>query len=540
MPLPLHYLFVAGLGRRVIGPHDTVRNALVETLKAVAAAAPDAQPVAMASGASGADQAFLEAALSLGWPIRLVLPVAAYLFEQDFTSRDAAGNTMIDNDGLDRFRRLRAAAIEVEVISPSPDRHMAFTRCANTLVTEADVVVTLWDGKPGKQGGTNESLLLADHINVPLIILDAQTGLPYIGIPVPSADKLSRRHCERHAPGTILHDVDTLLASVPTTSGTLDERLKAAAKTLADSYKFKNASAILVHALAAALGLFALVFFHENHDVGYGATVIKLTAVLVAVWLVYSAKEKGEHHRWAKTRYIRETIRSLKASLPLAGHCQHPLARFAPTSLWVLARYLQRPLLLHVLTEPAQKDEGLLASLQTYRTKQLRLQNGYQIKEGVKAGKRHHWIERGFWGATILFFVAGFSIFMNHDYDGNLYKWAKWLTVFLPVFSAALLVLPNLWETHRRRRVAPAVARTYERLDVEAGVVEQVLLDLAAGHTPTCPDGTAVWAGSSADISVAIEAWAKTRLAAIVREAEHAYLTEVIGFKTFVENAEVG
>ncbi|MFA6286108.1 MAG: hypothetical protein WC661_01890 [Opitutaceae bacterium] len=230
--------------------------------------------MAMASGAAGADQVFLETALSLGWPIRLVLPVAAYLFEQDFTSHDAAGDAVIDASGLERFRRLRAAALEEEIIAPSPERHVAFTCCANTLIAEADVLVALWDGQPGKQGGTNESLLLATQLKVPLVTLDAGTGKPIPGWPIPEPSLLSRRYARRHAPGTILDDIDIAIsrslspaehasfAALPVVEqhAKYGRLLADQSESLARSYKRKNLWAVGLHAGASFIGLFALLF----------------------------------------------------------------------------------------------------------------------------------------------------------------------------------------------------------------------------------------------------------------------------------------
>jgi hypothetical protein len=285
-------------------------------------------------------------------------------------------------------------------------------------------------------------------------------------------------------------------------------------------------------------------------------TWVKVGAVLAAFLLAHSAKKLGEHNKWVKARFVREVNRSLGASAEVARQTGEAHDAFVPSSIWVLFRYLRRPLhLFHCLQLRSTPGSDLLSTMRAYREKRLKhdpmsdskpmgqlSQYDYQVRTGKYAKHRHHQIEHAYHVSTAVFFVCGLTLLLVpslHDHPA-LYKLAKWLTVFLPVLSASLLVLPNLWDIHRRRRVAPALARTLARLDEEATQVERVLTDLAACKSPRLPDDTPVWAGSLTEQRAHVEAWARARFAAIAREAEHAILTEVIGFKTFVENAEVG
>lgn len=607
---PLHYLFVAGLGRRQVGDPATIRAALTETMQAIAATCPQAQPVAMASGAAGGDQLFLEAAQRLGWPIRLVLPVPVYLFEQDFTSKGPDGAPVVDQAGLDGFRRLHAAAVEVEVISPSAARRESFTRCANTLVTEADIVVALWDRQPGKQGGTNESLFLAEKSGVPTIVLDAQTGRAFPSDTVAPAATWLRRYEERHAVGTILHDIDEAFQhtvapaqAAEFASASLAQQHKSFGGLLADeaakcarSYKRKNLAAVALHVGASFFGLWALLFFVHHTGAGLVASVVKLTAVAAAFWLAHSAKKLGEQNKWVKARFIREVNRSLGASAEVARQTGDAHGSFVPTSIWVIFRYLRAPLLFfHARHRQAPGASSLLSIVQQYRRRRLQhddayatkklndlSQQDYQQRTAARAECVHHRIETAYLISLGLFLVSVLFVLAvawphlgaHHaevsspsavahvqadvvaaepavgaedaavtdwlGYNGVLYRTAKWLTVLLPVVAAALLVLPNLWDVHRRRRVAPAMVRTLVRLDAEAAQVEEVLIALAGGRGPALAGGVAVWAGTAPERQAMAEAWARTRFASIAREAEHAILTEVIGFKTFVENVELG
>lgn len=591
MPLPLHYLFVAGIGRRQIGPREEVRAALILELKRIAAEVPDARPVAMASAAAGGDQVFLEAAEQLGWPLRIVLPVPAYLFEKDFASSRTTGDRTInevDEAGLAIFRRFCAVAIEVEVIAPAPTRREAFTRCASVLAAEADVLVALWDRQPGKQGGTSESIYLAEKLRIPTFVLDAATGRAFPDSPKPERPSPARSYQKRYEQGSILADVDQAIRrSLPTgeevaafAAAPLTEQhrrfgalLSGEAGKVAKAYRLKNLIAIFVHVGASFVGLLALLFFVENSAVGIAATLFKLVAVAIAFQFARTARRIGEDNHWVKARFVREVNRSLAASGEVARATGEPHDRFIPASIWVLFRHLRRSLLhFHAAHLAALPATELRTVLRRYREKRLQhdpeyrsrplsslSQQDYQLRTAAEARHRHHRIEQGYTAAMGLFFLAGLSVLLLalgdagwlpwlapekiphvFDHHGVLYRAAKWLTVLLPVVSAALLVLPNLWDLHRRRRVAPALAATLNALDLESIQLESTLAELAAGQTPAFADGMPVWTGTAAEQAPKIEAWVRTRFVAIAREAEYAILTEVIGFKSFVENAEIG
>lgn len=598
MSLPLHYLFVAGLGRRTIGPQKEVQAALVDVLKQIAAAAPDAQPVAMASGAVGADQVFLEAAITLGWPIRLVLPVPAYVFEQDFTSTgivDGREITEVDQAGLDNFRRLSAAAVEIEVIPPTPGRRESFTRCGNTLVAEADVVVALWDHLPGKQGGTNESLLLVERSGVPLVVIDVQSGRPLAGFSVPEIASLGSRYRERHAPqtagkrGTVLDDIDEAIRHSLSRrerdeflAKPVGEQLKQFGRILGDRaakranfYKWMNLLAILSHAAASLFGLVALIFAaapgtvpeHVAHAGDHRSVIIKIGLVSLAALLALLAKVLGHQNQWVKARFVREVNRSLAATAEVSRVTGDPHDTFVPSSIWILFRHLRRPLLFfHALQQRlyqdvvpgagGKADSTLVHALRAYRRDRTGhiggnyrgialgelSQHDYQLRKRNTAALQHHAINFTYAVFMVVFFACGWALMTDQfpDHAAAEYRTVKLLMLLLPVLSAALLVMPNLWDVHRRHRVAPALVRTLARLDGEAAELEKILVDLAAGIKPGFADGTPVWEGSAEAQRPLAEVWVRARFAAIVREAEHAILTEVIGFKTFVENAEVG
>jgi hypothetical protein len=111
---------------------------------------------------------------------------------------------------------------------------------------------------------------------------------------------------------------------------------------------------------------------------------------------------------------------------------------------------------------------------------------------------------------------------------------------------AAILVMPNLHDGHRRQIVSKSLQEQLGRLDQEAKAVEAVLAAAEANESVTIFQNrsengpVSVWQGTMAEQKTQSEAWAANRIVEIARETENALLTELIGFKTFVESVEIG
>ncbi len=109
--------------------------------------------------AEGADQLVTRVALSLDIPIIAVLPMEQAEYEQDFESEDV----------LAEFRELLAGASQVitlpqlaaDQLAPVPDRQTArqrqYAQLGIFISNHCQVLLALWDGKPGRQvGGTGQ------------------------------------------------------------------------------------------------------------------------------------------------------------------------------------------------------------------------------------------------------------------------------------------------------------------------------------------------------------------------------------------------
>jgi hypothetical protein len=575
------YVFVAGVGRREIGSVAQLRTAVRDTLVQIASAFGDDQPVALASGAAGTDQVFLDVARELGWPIKLVLPCPAYQFEQDFVREDSAtGARIVDESGAAKFRELHSVAIDVEVIAPAPGRRDAFTRAADRLLAQADVLVGVWDGKPGRSGGTNEALLLAEQLDIPVLLLDAATGRRWPNRVWPEGQALQRRQRARHeapdgTPEGILADVDRSIVeglrheAEESPQGTGDSKeffnlplneqkqrlgtvLAGRAGALAERHRRWNILVLLLHGLATTVGLSALVF--QEQLPAASATIaswVKLLLVLAAIGITIRLRRHRAHRRWVRARFVREVNRSLSATSPLSRRTGEAIGAFVPSALWCVFARLQYPLLtFHALATPLGQGASLADVLAKYRQARLAhrasaeslpssqtSQQDYQRREAAAAERTHHRIETLFFVCTgLLLLCAVLGVSVPHEH--SLYPWAKLGTVLLPVVVASLLVLPNLHDSHRRLIVGPALAGRLAELDRQMAEVEAVLR--AGATVPGIGAAVAVWGGSEAERSAAAEAWAKNRAVEIVRAAEYALLAELIGFKTFVESVEVG
>ncbi len=599
--LPLVYFYVAGLGRRKIGDRGILRKEVSKVLLSVAEAVPEAEPIAVASGASGADQVFLEAALDLQWRIRLVLPTPPEFFEKDFTtskeielSHEVFQDTT-DIEGLNAFRRLRDEAIDVEVIAPCPSRRDAFTRCAETIVRSADVVLAIWNAGDGRQGGTNESLLLAEYLDVPIVLLNSESGERIRS--APSGDKglrriFDRRNGNKERPAGILHDVqaalrvglqhkdgrkpgpvlrswsDELMLLAPAEQGRAFGNLLAnRADNHAKRHRNLNFTIVGLNLFAVAVGILDQTMRSNSQErVGMIAPWIELISVFSAICLILWVRRLRSEEHWVRARFIRELNRSLIQTIHVSKVCGTSVGGFVPSAIWAVFQRLKLPLVtFHAITSRGEPTKALVEVIADYRMNRLYhrddcfkfksedalrelSQYDYHLLEGEKAVHLHRLIKAAFWGVTVTLFACEIlSVFLaniDSKEQGFIYRLVKLATLLLPVVSASLLVMPNLLDNHRRRIVSPALCDLLKSLDRESIQILDVLAKTNPNNptpiSPTVATGMPVWSGDPETVHRLAEAWAKNRLAGIAQMAETALLTEVIGFKTFNESAEVG
>lgn len=155
-------LTVGVTGHRAIRPED--RPALAAGVKRELAQLQQRYPhtplVMLNSLAEGADQLCAEAALDMGIPLVVALPMAAETYEADF-----------EGPVLERFHALRAQAAQcfvapsAEALPETPDRDFFYRQAGIYVSSHCHVLLALWDGGPGKSSacGTAEAVAFALH-----------------------------------------------------------------------------------------------------------------------------------------------------------------------------------------------------------------------------------------------------------------------------------------------------------------------------------------------------------------------------------------
>lgn len=108
--------------------------------------------------AEGGDQLFFEAAFVLGLAADIVLPCEHYAMSFAGPTEKA------------RYRELLAKAASVETLAFVETCEEAFLAAGKYVVDHADLVVTLWNGKPAAgKGGTGDIVEYARSLERPII-----------------------------------------------------------------------------------------------------------------------------------------------------------------------------------------------------------------------------------------------------------------------------------------------------------------------------------------------------------------------------------
>ena len=142
-------------GHRSLVDPDAAAAAVDAVLDRLLAEATDENLVVISALAEGADRIVAERVLARpGATLEVVLPLDADDYEDDFTTAESKA----------AFRALLAQATHVTTTGPdhTDARVSAYERAGRAMVDTSDVVVALWDGKPGRgRGGTAETVAYA-------------------------------------------------------------------------------------------------------------------------------------------------------------------------------------------------------------------------------------------------------------------------------------------------------------------------------------------------------------------------------------------
>ena len=141
-------IVVAVTGHRDIPPEDVARLSEVVSaqLHELSSKYPDSPCLLLSGLAEGADRLAARCALDVGWSVGAVLPLSQADYEMDFES----------DQSVSEFRELLARSIWVRTVSPDMlGRPDCYRKLGEWLARQAQILIALWDGKPGGgPGGT--------------------------------------------------------------------------------------------------------------------------------------------------------------------------------------------------------------------------------------------------------------------------------------------------------------------------------------------------------------------------------------------------
>ncbi len=118
--------------------------------------------------AEGADRIVADAVAALdGACIIPVLPMPQAEYEGTFGDEGLVTDFRTRLDAYDPAVRLRDTAVELDIALPELGRY---------LVDHCDVLIAIWNGKPGGVGGTAEVVAYAHQQRRPMLVIDPKAG----------------------------------------------------------------------------------------------------------------------------------------------------------------------------------------------------------------------------------------------------------------------------------------------------------------------------------------------------------------------------
>ena len=121
----------------------------------------------ISSIAEGADRIAAKAALACGLQLEVILPLDRQSYEVDFSTQESR------NEFAELLARA-SAILEISDNSQVSTREQAYAAAGEELLAQCDLLLTVWDGAPGRgQGGTAEVLRTAHRLGIPYVWIHA-------------------------------------------------------------------------------------------------------------------------------------------------------------------------------------------------------------------------------------------------------------------------------------------------------------------------------------------------------------------------------
>lgn len=162
------FLTVAVTGHRPNRLHHADLNTLsdrvdlvLDCLLHLAAIRGNRGAVLVSGLAEGSDRIVAERALVAGFELRALLPMAPDAYEEDFATEES----------ISQFRQLLDASSQVDALTSWPrKRAKGYEALGDRLIEEADLLIAIWDGRPGQgPGGTADVVKRAGDALIPTV-----------------------------------------------------------------------------------------------------------------------------------------------------------------------------------------------------------------------------------------------------------------------------------------------------------------------------------------------------------------------------------
>jgi hypothetical protein len=396
-------------------------------------------------------------------------------------ARDVYRNDFKTAESRDTFDELLGEATAVFELDGQRDgewlRPSDYARAGHIAVSNCDLLIAIWDGQPGQEGGTGQTVREAMHQQVPVVRIDVNDP-PSISV-CALAD-----HWDDKWQAALR---ESLLTALRPPKGALEwvrryskERIGAGAgddtrsDLLATHYgKWYRASYWLKYGLSAFAVCFAVGGLLSNHGEAKLWPALELAAVLGILLCFMLARTRDWHERWLDYRLLAEQFRVLDFLKPLGETppvFQPPKYWGVPSERHVCVRwYFQARLREYSLPHAIVTDEYV-----RQRRRDLlavtRGQYKYNWEKHRSAKRRHEIME---WAGIRLFALTGLACIVH------LFGWAPALilgaiTAILPAFGAAMEGLQTQEES---KRIAGYTLAMWRHLEIVETRIEDLQAD---------------------------------------------------------------
>lgn len=134
-------------------------------------AVPESELIVVSALAEGADRIVAGTGLDAGYALSAILPFARDVYENDFGSPRSRAE----------FRRLLLSAREFVVLPGTRvDSGSAYAAAGLAVLNSCDVLLAVWNGRPGGKGGTGEIVQQALAMHLPVLRFDEHGNGPFL------------------------------------------------------------------------------------------------------------------------------------------------------------------------------------------------------------------------------------------------------------------------------------------------------------------------------------------------------------------------